>query len=60
LQRAHLRVVAADDLLELLLVAQDGLRLLLVLPERRPGRDRIELLDLQALLIDVKVTSGAR
>jgi hypothetical protein len=58
-QRAELRVVAADDLLEVLLVAEDGLRLLLVVPERRFGRDRIELLDLQTLRIDVKATSGA-
>ena len=59
-ERAHLRVPAADDLLELLLVAQQRLRLLLVVPEVRPRGDRVELLDLQALVVDVKATSGAR
>ena len=59
-QRADLRVPGADDLLELLLVAQQRLRLLLVVPEVRARRDRVELLDLQALVVDVKVTSGAR
>jgi len=58
-QRADLRVVAADDGLQLLLAAQQRLGLLLVVPERRPRGDRIELLDLQALLVDVKATSGA-
>jgi hypothetical protein len=53
-------VPAADDLLELLLVLEQPLRLFLVVPEVRPGRDGVELLDLQALLVDVKVTSGAR
>jgi hypothetical protein len=42
-----------------LLVPKQVLRLLLVVPEAGARRDRIELLDLQALLIDVKVTSGA-
>jgi len=58
-QRADLRVVATDDRLELLLAAQQRLGLLLVIPEGRPRGDRIELLDLQALLVDVKATSGA-
>jgi hypothetical protein len=58
-QRADLRVVATDDRLELLLAAQQRLGLLLVVPEGRPRGDRIELLDLQALLVDVKATSGA-
>jgi len=43
-----------------LLVAEHGLGLLLVVPEGRAGRDRVELLDLQALVVDVKATSGAR
>ena len=58
--RADLRVPADHDLLELLLVLQQRLRLLLVVPEVRPRGDGVELLDLQALLVDVKVTSGAR
>jgi hypothetical protein len=58
-QRADLRVVAADDRLQLLLAAQQRLRLLLVVPERGARGDGIELLDLQALLVDVKATSGA-
>jgi len=58
-QRADLRVIATDDRLELLLAAQQRLGLLLVIPEGRPRGDRIELLDLQALLVDVKATSGA-
>ena len=57
---AQLRALSdAEVLLELLLVAKHGLRLLLVVPEVRTRRDRIELLDLQPLVIDVKVTSGA-
>src|SRR4029079_13509645 len=59
-ERAHLRIPRTHDLLELLLVAQHVLRLFLVLPERGARGHRIELFDLQALLIDVKATSGAR
>jgi hypothetical protein len=58
-QRAVLEIVTADDRLERLLVPEQRLRLLLVIPEVRARRDRVELLDLQSLVIDVKVTSGA-
>jgi hypothetical protein len=59
-ERTDLVVVRTDDLLELLLVAEQALRLLLIVPEVRARCDGVELFDLQTLRIDVKVTSGAR
>jgi hypothetical protein len=59
-ERADLRVIGRDLVLELLLLLEDALRLLRVVPEGRARRQRVELLDLQALAIDVKDAPGAR
>jgi hypothetical protein len=60
LRRADLGVVGADLVLELLLGLEDLLRLRRLVPEAGLGRERLELLDLQTLAIDVKDAPGAR